>query len=64
LATPAKSEFQPTTGKEAEDAQRKAGLLQAVTQLDMLLQCFGDAPEKVKKTATEFKEALKEWANA
>jgi hypothetical protein len=42
---------------------RKNGLLQAVSQLDMLLAMFGEAPERVRKAAEEFKEALKEWAN-
>lgn len=55
MATPAKT--QPI------DAQAKAGILMAVSQLDMLIQAFGTAPERVQKAAQEFKDALKEWAN-
>jgi hypothetical protein len=43
---------------------RKSALLQAVSQLDMLLAMFGEAPERVQNSAKEFKEALAEWANA
>jgi hypothetical protein len=46
------------------DAMRKAGLLQAITQLDMLIQVFGEAPERVKNAAKEFRAALKEWAES
>lgn len=52
------------TAPKIDDAARKAGLLSAITQLDMLLQMFGDAPERVKKAAGEFRDALKEWADA
>jgi hypothetical protein len=45
-----------------QNAMRKAGLLQAISQLDMLIQMFGEAPKRVLESATEFKEALKEWA--
>jgi hypothetical protein len=34
----------------------------AVAQLDMLLQAFKEAPERVQKAAKEFQDALKEWA--
>lgn len=40
-------------------------LLQALPQLDMLIGAFGqDAPERVQKAAVEFRDSLKEWANA
>ena len=45
-----------------DNATRKAGLLQAVSQIDMMLQFFGDSPEYVKKAATEFRDALKKWS--
>lgn len=35
----------------------------AVSQLDMLLAAFANAPERVQKAAIEFKDSLKEWAN-
>jgi hypothetical protein len=38
-------------------------LLLAVTQLDQLAVAFGEAPERVKNAAEEFKAALKEWAS-
>jgi len=57
LATPAKA-------TPEQDAQRKAGLLAAISQLDMLLAMFGEAPERVKKAANEFRDSLKEWANS
>lgn len=44
------------------NATRKAGLLQAVSQIDMLIQFFGEAPARVKLAATEFRDALKEWS--
>jgi len=47
-----------------QDAMRKAGLLQAIGQLDMLIQVFGEAPERVKNAAKEFRAALKEWAES
>jgi hypothetical protein len=43
-------------------AEEKAGLLLAISQLNMLVEAFGNAPERVKKSAEEFREALKEWA--
>lgn len=43
---------------------RKANLLMAVSQLEMLTQAFGEAPERVKKAAEEFQNSLKEWADA
>lgn len=43
---------------------RKVALLQAISQLDMLIEFFGDAPERVQKSSKEFRDALKEWANA
>jgi len=45
------------------DANKKAMLLLAVTQLDQLAVAFGEAPERVKNAAEEFKAALKEWAS-
>jgi len=47
-----------------DNAARKSGLLQAISQLDMLLQFFGEAPERVKKSAAEFRDALKEWSDS
>lgn len=43
---------------------QKAGLLQAVTQLEMLSMIFPNAPERVIQTHKEFVESMKEWANA
>lgn len=37
-------------------------LLQAVSQLDLLVANMGDAPDRVKAAAEEFKAALTEWA--
>lgn len=49
----------------ADVAMRRAGLLQAVAQLDMLVGAFdGMAPANVVKAGKEFREALKEWADA
>lgn len=56
MATPA----QPQT-KEL-DATAKSALLLAISQLDMLVSAFGNAPERVKKAAKEFQDSLKEWA--
>jgi hypothetical protein len=48
-----------------QKAQRVAGLTQAITQLEMLVSLFGaSAPERVKKAAQEFLEALTEWKDA
>lgn len=49
--------------KATMDAQQKAGLFQAVTQLDMLLQFFPNAPKRVEAAGKEFRDALKEWAD-
>jgi hypothetical protein len=54
----------PTKLTPEQDAMRKAALIQAVSQLDMMLGVFGEAPEKVKKAAQEFRDALKEWSDA
>lgn len=43
---------------------QKAMLLQAIVQLDMLCKVFGNAPERVQKAATEFRDSLKEWSDA
>jgi hypothetical protein len=43
-------------------AMKKAGLLQAISQLDMLLSLFTEAPDRVKEAAEEFRNALKEWS--
>jgi hypothetical protein len=43
-------------------ANQKAMLLQAIAQLDMLVEMFSGAPEKVKTAAVNFRDALKEWA--
>lgn len=52
---------QPTEKKMTPD--EKAGLLIAITQLDMLVTAFQHAPERVKKAGIEFRDSLKEWAN-
>lgn len=57
MATPA---TQPTN---QIDPQQKAAILMAVAQLDMLVQAFATAPERVLKSAKEFKASLEEWAN-
>jgi len=41
---------------------QKAGLLQAVSQLDMLLSVFQNAPDRVKTAGKEFRDALEEWS--
>lgn len=48
----------------AGNAARKAGLLQAISQIDMLIEFFGQAPARVKAAATEFRDALKEWSES
>lgn len=45
-----------------KSAMEKVMLLQAIAQLDMLVEMFQSAPERVKKSAVEFRDALKEWA--
>ena len=59
-------ELMPTPIKETPEqtAMRKAGLLSAVAQLNLLIGAFGTAPDRVVKAAKEFKESLVEWANA
>lgn len=44
------------------DTMRRAGLVQAITQLDTLISFFENAPERVKTSAKEFREALQEWS--
>lgn len=39
-------------------------LLQAVSQLDLLVNAFSNAPERVRKSGKEFRDALEEWASA
>jgi hypothetical protein len=51
-----------TTPAQPLNPDQKAGILMAVSQLDMLLMAFGTAPERVQAAAKEFKEALNEWA--
>lgn len=42
---------------------QKAGLLMAISQLDMFVNAIAqNAPDRVKKAAKEFKESLKEWS--
>lgn len=41
----------------------KAGLLLAITQLDMLITSFAGAPEKVVNSAKDFKQSLQDWAD-
>lgn len=57
MATPAKQVTQPI------DPNQKAAILMAVAQLDMLVQAFTTAPERVLNAAKEFKASLEEWAN-
>jgi hypothetical protein len=52
-----------TTPAQPLSPDQKSGLLLAISQLDMLLEAFGNAPDRVKAAAKEFKEALNEWAN-
>jgi hypothetical protein len=59
LATP----VNPVPESPEKIAMRKAALMQAVSQLDMLLTMFSDAPEKVQKAAKAFRDALEEWSN-
>lgn len=47
---------------QVDSAVKKAALLQAISQLDMLVQMFADAPDDVKKSATEFRDSLKRWS--
>lgn len=47
-----------------DNTTRRMGLLQAIGQLDMLIGFFGDAPERVRVSAKEFRDALEEWSNA
>jgi len=42
--------------------QEKAMLLQAISQLEMLVLAFENAPERVKNASKEFRDSLKEWA--
>lgn len=44
------------------DPAQKAGVLQAVAQLEMFSQLFVGAPERVLNASKEFIESLKEWA--
>lgn len=44
-------------------AEEKSMLLLAISQLEMLVSAFQNAPERVKKAAVEFQDSLKEWAN-
>ena len=60
METPAPAPNETETQKE----QRKSQLLLAVSQLDMLLQLFGESPERVQKSTAEFREALNEWASS
>lgn len=53
----------PAQNPQPLDANQKAGVLLAVSQLDMLISAFANAPERVKKAAVELKKSLKEWAN-
>jgi len=52
----------PTPENPSQNAAKKVALLQAVAQLDMLLQMFGDVPDRVKETAKAFRDSLKEWS--
>jgi len=52
----------PETPEQA--AARKIACLQAVTQLDMLIQMFANAPEYVKEDAKKFRDSLEKWSNA
>ena len=47
------------------DPAQKAGLVQVLAQMDMLVLMFADkAPDRVKNAAKEFRDALQEWHDA
>ena len=52
---------EPQTAKPSP--LEKTKILLAASQLDMLVKVFTNAPERVQKSAIEFRDALKEWAN-
>lgn len=56
-ATPALAPAKTPTPEE------KAGLLMAVSQLEMLVSAFQNAPERVRTASVELRDALQEWAD-
>jgi len=44
------------------DPMKRAALLQAAAQLDMLVGAFADAPPTVRENAERLRDSLKNWA--